>query len=307
MEFARRSFSGALIFATVASAAAVVSGHSQAKGVYANQPAKLAAFEGHYRTGPGDLSLFGIPNDKTGRLHYRIAIPGALGFLLDGDFDKEVIGLDTFRPEDRPPPFLPFASYHVMAALGFFFVGVTLLASVWRFREQLFEKRWLMWVFVFAVVGPVVANQGGWAAAEVGRQPWLVHPPLPRAADGAVELPATGVFAYDESQGLRTERGVSKVISAGQVLGSIIGFGLVYLALLAVWLLVLFGLALFPSMVTARNDPALSVTIFNAASSAKTLGIMLIIAAIGMPLVLTDTAIVYRAFRGKVRLGRHSY
>ena len=102
-------------------------------------------------------------------------------------------------------------------------------------------------------------------------------------------------------------RGRHKVISAGQVLGSIIGFGLAYLALLAVWLLVLFGLALFPSMVTASNDPALSVTIFNAASSAKTLGIMLIIAAIGMPLVLTDTAIVYRAFRGKVRLGRHSY
>ncbi|MBZ0266620.1 cytochrome d ubiquinol oxidase subunit II [bacterium] len=72
-------------------------------------------------------------------------------------------------------------------------------------------------------------------------------------------------------------------------------------------LVVLFGLALFPNLVTASNDPANSVTIFNAASSHKTLTIMLIIAAIGMPMVLTYTGIVYWTFRGKVRLGDHSY
>jgi cytochrome bd ubiquinol oxidase subunit II len=72
-------------------------------------------------------------------------------------------------------------------------------------------------------------------------------------------------------------------------------------------LLTLFGLALFPNLITASNDSSLSVTIFNAASSAKTLGIMLVIAAIGMPLVLAYTVIIYRAFRGKVRLGHHSY
>jgi cytochrome d ubiquinol oxidase subunit II len=72
-------------------------------------------------------------------------------------------------------------------------------------------------------------------------------------------------------------------------------------------LLALFGLGLFPNLVTASNDPSLSVTIFNAASSAKTLGIMLVIAGAGMPLVLLYTVIVYRAFRGKVRLGPHSY
>ena len=69
----------------------------------------------------------------------------------------------------------------------------------------------------------------------------------------------------------------------------------------------LFGVALFPNLVTASNDPALSVTIFNAASSAKTLGIMLIIAAIGMPFVLAYTTVVYWVFRGKVKLGELSY
>ncbi len=72
-------------------------------------------------------------------------------------------------------------------------------------------------------------------------------------------------------------------------------------------LVMLFGLALFPNLVTASNDPANSVTIFSAASSAKTLTIMLIIAIIGMPFVLAYTGIIYWAFRGKVRLDDHSY
>jgi cytochrome d ubiquinol oxidase subunit II len=72
-------------------------------------------------------------------------------------------------------------------------------------------------------------------------------------------------------------------------------------------LIMLFGFALFPNLVTASNDPANSVTIFTAASSPKTLGIMLIIAVIGMPFVLSYTAIIYWTFRGKVRLDEHSY
>jgi cytochrome d ubiquinol oxidase subunit II len=72
-------------------------------------------------------------------------------------------------------------------------------------------------------------------------------------------------------------------------------------------LVALFGLALYPNLVTASNDPANSVTIFNAASSQKTLTIMLIIAAIGMPFVLAYSGAIYWTFRGKVKLGEHSY
>jgi cytochrome d ubiquinol oxidase subunit II len=72
-------------------------------------------------------------------------------------------------------------------------------------------------------------------------------------------------------------------------------------------LVMLFGLALFPNLVTASNEAANSVTVFSAASSPKTLGIMLIIALIGMPFVLAYTGIVYWTFRGKVRLDEHSY
>ena len=72
-------------------------------------------------------------------------------------------------------------------------------------------------------------------------------------------------------------------------------------------LLALFGGALFPNLVTASNDPALSLTVYNAASSPHTLTIMLVIAAIGMPFVASYTAVIYWTFRGKVSLDSHSY
>lgn len=62
----------------------------------------------------------------------------------------------------------------------------------------------------------------------------------------------------------------------------------------------LVGVALFPNLVTASNDAAHSLTIYNAASSQKTLQIMLIIALLGMPAVISYTTVVYWTFRGKV-------
>ncbi len=73
-------------------------------------------------------------------------------------------------------------------------------------------------------------------------------------------------------------------------------------------LVALFGLALYPNLVTAAGDGSShSVTIFNAASSHKTLSIMLMIALTGMLFVLTYSGVIYWTFRGKVKLGEHSY
>ncbi|MEI6279013.1 MAG: cytochrome d ubiquinol oxidase subunit II [Verrucomicrobiae bacterium] len=68
-----------------------------------------------------------------------------------------------------------------------------------------------------------------------------------------------------------------------------------------------FGLTYFPNMVLSNPEPAHSLTITNAASTDKTLGIMLVIAIIGVPLVLAYTASIYWVFRGKTSLTRHSY
>ena len=238
-EFARRSFRGALLFGTIFSLAAPLSGHFNARMVADEQPAKLAAFEGHFKSGPADLSLFGIPDAENETIHANIAIPGGLSFLVHEDFSAPVDGLDKFAPADRPPLGLSFISYHWMVALGMFFIGVTVLASYLNWRGTLFEKRWLMWVFVFAVIAAVAANQLGWIAAEVGRQPWMVHPPVPRDADGQLITNAQGVVEYDESQALRTTESVSEAIVGEQVLASIIMFTLIYGMLFAVWLFVL--------------------------------------------------------------------
>jgi len=68
-----------------------------------------------------------------------------------------------------------------------------------------------------------------------------------------------------------------------------------------------FGLTSFPHMVLSNPTPDNSLTIYNAASSPKTLQIMLIIAVIGVPIVLTYTACIYYIFRGKTKLSSHSY
>jgi cytochrome d ubiquinol oxidase subunit II len=69
----------------------------------------------------------------------------------------------------------------------------------------------------------------------------------------------------------------------------------------------LFGLEMYPHLVLSRPNPDYSLTIHNAASSPKTLGIMLTVALIGVPLVLAYTVSIYWIFRGKVKIDRMSY
>ncbi len=72
-------------------------------------------------------------------------------------------------------------------------------------------------------------------------------------------------------------------------------------------LLTLFAIGIFPNIVLSNPNPEYSLTIYNAASSEKTLTIMLIIAAIGFPFVLAYTISIYWIFRGKVKLTNMSY
>ena len=72
-------------------------------------------------------------------------------------------------------------------------------------------------------------------------------------------------------------------------------------------LMALLSIGLFPNMIPSNPDPANSLDIWHGASSPKTLGIMLIIALIGMPLVLGYTLSIYWIFRGKVKLEPSSY
>jgi cytochrome d ubiquinol oxidase subunit II len=72
-------------------------------------------------------------------------------------------------------------------------------------------------------------------------------------------------------------------------------------------LLALFGIGIYPKLILSNPEVANSLDIYNAASSEKTLTIMLIIAAIGVPIVLAYTFAIYWIFRGKVKLDASSY
>ncbi len=217
VEPAKKMFVLGLAVALVASLAAPLSGHFQAKQVAHMQPAKLAAFEGHFKTieGGAPLYLFGFPDQEAEIVRFGLAIPGMLSFLVYEDFSRPVTALDQFPKEDWPPVALSFQTYHIMVGLGFFFIGVTVLAVFLAWRGTLFRTRWLLWIFVFSVVGAYVANQFGWAAAEVGRQPWSVY----------------GL--------LRTEDAFSPVLGAGQVMSSIVMFSVLYALLFSVWIFIM--------------------------------------------------------------------
>jgi cytochrome d ubiquinol oxidase subunit I len=216
LEIAKRSFKIALVAATISSLLQLVAGHQSAEVVQKYQPAKLAALEGHYDSmAVADMFLLGYVDNKSQKVT-GIKIPGGLSFLTSGDFNKPVKGLNAFKPEERPTQINTiFQFYHIMVALGMFMIALTVYASWLSFKNKLFEKRWLMWVFVWAVLAPQVANQTGWFAAEMGRQPWVVY----------------GL--------LRTSDALSKTVTANQVVFSLVMFTLVYTLLLVLFLYLL--------------------------------------------------------------------
>ena len=214
-DFARASLRVGLVVAMIASLLQLASGHMSAQGVAKNQPAKLAAFEGLYNTtSNAPLMLIGYVDEKNGR-SVGLEAPGLLSLLAHNDFHTPVIGLNDFKPADRPPVTASFIFFHGMVAAGMTTILISALGCFYLRRKKLFEKRWLLWALVFSVLLPQIANQFGWFAAEVGRQPWLVY----------------GI--------MRTPEGLSKVVQANVVLTSLILFTFIYFLLFAVFIYLL--------------------------------------------------------------------
>jgi cytochrome d ubiquinol oxidase subunit I len=215
LEFARRSLQIGLAVALISSSIQLVTGHESAIGVGRNQPAKLAAFEALYKTGPASLYLFGWVDEKGQQVRFGLEVPRMLSYLIYGDPNQPVTGLDAFAPGDRPPVNLVFQMYHAMVAIGGGLIALALFSTVQWWRGKLFEQRWLLMLLVASVLGPQLANQLGWASAEVGRQPWIVY----------------GL--------LRTSDALSKVVGSGAIVSSLILFSAVYALLFAVFVFLL--------------------------------------------------------------------
>ncbi|MDP5027348.1 MAG: cytochrome ubiquinol oxidase subunit I [Flavobacterium sp.] len=213
VELSKRAFKIALVVATVVSFSQLLSGHSSADGVAKNQPAKLAAMEGHYeKSAPADLYLMGWVDNENQKVT-GLGLPGGLSFLVHQDFEAPITGLNAFPEEDRPRQVnAVFQFYHIMISIGMFLIALTLYASFLWWKGKLFETKWIMWIFSFSVILPQIANQVGWFAAEMGRQPWIVYGHL------------------------RTSEGFSQEVSANQIVFSLVLFTVVYTLLLLLFL-----------------------------------------------------------------------
>jgi len=215
VEFAMGSMKIAVVIALFASIMQLVTGHGSAATVAETQPAKLAAFEGHYEvSAPAGMYLFGWVDEENEET-IGLQIPGMLSFLIDFDTETPVTGLKAFPPGDRPPVNLVFQSYHLMVAIGMLLILLAVIGAITYRSGHLFKIRWLLWVFVFSVLLPQAGNQLGWFSAEVGRQPWIVY----------------GL--------LRTSEGLSKSVDSSEVIISLILFTLIYLLLLVLFIYLL--------------------------------------------------------------------
>ena len=216
IELSKKAFKIALVVASIAGLSQLFTGHRSAVGVSINQPAKLAAFEGHYDSmQAADMFLLGYVDMKKQKA-YGLNIPGGLSFLLYQNFTTPVKGLNAFAENNRPKPINAiFQAYHLMVIIGMTIIGLTLFALFLWWRGKLFSYKWLMAVFSFSVILPQLANQLGWFSAEMGRQPWVVY----------------GL--------LRTSDALSKAVKANQVIFSLILFTFIYSLLFSLFIYLL--------------------------------------------------------------------
>ncbi len=225
-DIARRCLRIALPTAWLFTLLSALSGHDSAQKLVETQPAKLAAMEAHFHTSeePTGLYVFGWPDAEQQTVRGGVQIPRMLSWMVYGDLDTPVPGLDQIPVTDRPPVWLPFQMFHLMVGLGTVLLGIATAGCWYWWRGGLESKRWLLWLLMLSPVLAMTANQAGWITAEVGRQPWIVHPSV---QDGVAMI------------GLRTSDGLSESVTAQQVLSSIIMFGVIYSLLFAVWIYVL--------------------------------------------------------------------
>ncbi|TGD45420.1 cytochrome ubiquinol oxidase subunit I [Pseudotabrizicola sediminis] len=204
--------------------AQIIMGDLHGLNTLGHQPAKVAAMEGNWDTGPNvPLVLFAIPDEDARTNHAEIAIPNGASLILKHSPDGVVPGLNDFVAEDGTvmhPPVAPvFWGFRVMVG-----TGMAMLALSWG-------GAFLMWrrgagslprPFLFATTGMAfsgwLATLAGWYVTEIGRQPWLV----------------TGV--------LTTEAAVGDV-AAPMVMATLMAYLATYLALMIAYIGVIFHLA----------------------------------------------------------------
>jgi cytochrome d ubiquinol oxidase subunit I len=217
INFFMKSFRIAAIFGLVSSLLIIGEGTFHAERVAQIQPIKFAAMESVWETqtnAPWNLLLFPDPDNEKNAIE-AVGVPSFLSILAYHDANAKVKGLKEFSREERPPVTVTFFSFRIMVVLGFLFILLSALAVVFSKNESLLTRKKFLTIMLLTIPLPYIAGQLGWLVAEIGRQPWIVY----------------GL--------LKTSDAVSKSVDTAQVVGSLIGFTLLYgsLAVVDIFLL----------------------------------------------------------------------
>jgi cytochrome bd ubiquinol oxidase subunit I len=175
LDFFNRSFRIGLAFGLVFSLFELAEGHLHGSDLAEKQPAKLAAMEAHWQTGPrAPIYLFALPDEAKEKNYVEIMpLPGVLSLLAKHSMSAEVEGLKDIPRAERPPVLISFVSFKLMIALGLYFILMTLIG--WFKRNHLSENPRYLKLMLYSIPLPYLACELGWTLAEVGRQPWIVY------------------------------------------------------------------------------------------------------------------------------------
>ncbi len=157
-----------------------------------HQPAKIAAIEGIWHTERGaPLLLFALPDTAAKKNNFEIGIPNLAALILTHEMDGEIKGLNEF-PDKHPPVAPLFWGFRIMVGVGMLMLAVSWLAA-WMLWKRKDLHPWLVRGLVTMTFSGWVATVAGWYVTEIGRQPWLVYGVLTTAQAAAPNVGATAI------------------------------------------------------------------------------------------------------------------
>ncbi len=154
-----------------------------------HQPAKIAAMEAVWDTERGaPLILFALPNGQQQKNDYAVSIPRGASLILTHDPDGEIRGIKSFG--DQHPPVAPlFWGFRIMVGTGLLMLATAWLAA-WTLRRRGDLAPFIARLLVAMAFSGWLATLAGWYVTEIGRQPWLVQGILTTAQAAAEHPPA---------------------------------------------------------------------------------------------------------------------
>ncbi|MDT8286627.1 MAG: cytochrome ubiquinol oxidase subunit I [Elusimicrobiales bacterium] len=195
--FFGRSFRFGAFMALAASLGVLGAGDINGMMTAKLQPAKFAAMEAVWETEKGvPYNLLVVPDPANERNRVEaLGIPKLLSFMAFKDSDAEIKGLKDFHPDDRPPLWPVFISFKLMVALGMFFIAFSAAAVALSLLGRAERYPLFLKAAVFVLPLPYLACELGWIVTEMGRQPWVVYG-LMRTAEGASPNVGAGMVAF---------------------------------------------------------------------------------------------------------------